>query len=339
MAKANLLTPWLRSMQRGLTAMTRVQRRVQHQAVKATVKAALKPVRDRRRGPPGEGDWIAGVALGLGGMRRYRLFRPAGGPRLERLPLVVMLHGCGQDAPGFAQSTRITRLATRERFFVLFVEQDRGANLQGCWNWYDTRSGKAQSETALILSAIDQVQLLYPVDRERVAIAGLSAGASMAALMAARHPERFKAVVMHSGVPPGTAHSSASALRAMLGTRPTSALPAAEAGAWPALLVIHGASDTIVSSANARAAAQSWADAVGARAVAPRPVQRGKRHRMDVTDYKHRGRTVASLCEVDRLGHAWSGGAAGQPYSDARGPDASRLLWAFVQRQFRAAAP
>ena len=34
-----------------------------------------------------------------------------------------------------------------------------------------------------------------------------------------RHPDRFRAVVMHSGIPPGTAHSTLSALRAMHGHR------------------------------------------------------------------------------------------------------------------------
>ena len=87
--------------------------------------------------------------------------------------------------------------AARERFMVLYPEQDRLANAQGCWNWFDTTSGRAMTEVALILRAIDQVCLLYPADRERVAIAGLSAGASMAALVVTRHPERFKALAMH----------------------------------------------------------------------------------------------------------------------------------------------
>jgi poly(3-hydroxybutyrate) depolymerase len=57
---------------------------------------------------------------------------------------------------------------------------------------------------------------------------------------------------------------------------------------------------------------------------------------MSVTDFKHRGTLAASLVQVAKLGHAWSGGAAGQPFSDARGPDASRMVWAFAVRQFRA---
>lgn len=96
----------------------------------------------------------------------------------ERLPLMVMRHGCGQDGNSFAASTRMNRVAQRERFLVLYPEQDRLSNSQGCWNWFDTTSGRAFGEAALILKAVDQVCLLYPVDRTRGVIAGLSAGAS-----------------------------------------------------------------------------------------------------------------------------------------------------------------
>ena len=56
---------------------------------------------------------------------------------------------------------------------------------------------------------------------------------------------------------------------------------------------------------------------------------------MTVTDFKARGRTAATLCEIDGLGHAWSGGDGRHPFGDAAGPDASRLAWAFVLRQLR----
>jgi hypothetical protein len=55
---------------------------------------------------------------------------------------------------------------------------------------------------------------------------------------------------------------------------------------------------------------------------------------MTVTDFKAGGATVASLVVVPQLAHAWSGGAASQPYGDARGPDASRMAWAFAAKQF-----
>lgn len=334
MKKRTRKSAWAQSFARSLVAMTRMATASGSRAI----ARSLKPATARRGPPPGAGAWIPGVVVGAAGTRRFRLYRPPDLQIGERLPLLVMLHGCGQDADSFAASTRMNRVAMRERFLVLYPEQDRLANGQGCWNWFDTGTGRAFGESALIMKAIDQVCLLHPVDRARVAIAGMSAGASMAALLVTRDPGRFKAVVMHSGIPPGTAHSSLSALGAMQGRRSTLPLdvtPATMEADWPPLLVIHGDADAVVSPQNGQAAAQVWARAAGARDTAARSVQRGKRYPMSVTDFKRRGQTVATLVSVDGLAHAWSGGAASMPFSDGRGPDASRMVWAFAARQFR----
>lgn len=320
-------TSWTKLFERNMKSMTRM-------AATSTARSRSRtsPLATPLALTPGGGTWTPGVAMGATGVRRYRIYRPPGIAFGERLPMMVMLHGCGQDANRFALSTRMNQLAAKERFLVLYPEQDRIANAQGCWNWFDTDNGRAYGEAALIMHAIDQACLLYAGDRSKVAVAGLSAGASMAALLVARHPERFKAVVMHSGIPPGTAHSGLSALGAMHGRRETPPLVAAT---WPPLLVVHGAADHVVSPQNGRAAARVWAEAADAQAGEERRVQRGQRHPMQVTDFKRRGRTVATLVAVDRLAHAWSGGAARQPYSDGQGPDASRMAWAFASRQFR----
>jgi poly(hydroxyalkanoate) depolymerase family esterase len=331
MARRVRASAWARSLERSFAAVSR-------RTLQAGARAArevLQPVVEKRKPPPGAGDWIPGVALGAAGARRFRLYRPPGVRFGERLPLMVMLHGCGQDAKSFAMSTRMNHIATQERFLVLYPEQDRLANAQGCWNWFDTSSGRAYAEAALIMKAIDQVCLLYPVDRARVAVAGLSAGASMAALLVTRHPERFKAIVMHSGIPPGTAHSTLSALGAMHGHRaPLSWGTSSRITPWPPLMVIHGEMDLVVAASNGRAAAHLWAGVAGARASARRNVQRGNRYAMTVTDFKRSGSTVARLIEVAGLGHAWSGGAQSRPFGDRHGPDASRMAWTFAARQF-----
>lgn len=325
---------WVKSFDRSLKAMTR--------AVRPARRTLARSVKARMRAPVSRaatsGDWSAGMALGPTGMRRYRLFRPPDMEVGERLPLLVMLHGCGQDASGFADSTRMNLLARRERFLVLYPEQDRLSSAQRCWNWYDTRSGRAQAESTLVLAAIAQVCLLNGADASRVALVGLSAGAGMAALLGTRHPDRFAAVVMHSGVAPGVADSTATALAAMRGRR----LPAAQDPddardtlPWPPLLVIQGESDPVVAASNGAAAAQVWAEAVGAMPAPVRAVQRGQRYPMSVTDFRRRGRTLATLVTVKNLGHAWSGGVGRLPFGDARGPDASRMAWAFASRQFR----
>lgn len=355
------LSALTRAYQRNLKAFAKATRAARPAGVKAKVPAvrtagartgsARPPARRPGRPAPASGEWLSGVAPGPAGARRYQLYVP---PALalkpgEQLPLLVMLHGCGQTGRDLAASTRMNRLAARERFLVLYPEQERVANAHGCWNWFERRNGKAEAEAATLLAAVDKVARRHPVDLARVAVAGLSAGGSMAVLMAALYPQRFCAVAMHSGVAPGTAESAATALAAMHGRRaphlpeplpgPASqsaaaALASASVAALPPLLVLHGDADHVVSVRNAADTALLWADALGARAGAVRTLQRGQRRAMRVTEFKARGRTVVALREVVGLAHAWSGGAAQLPYSDPAGPDASALVWAFVARQF-----
>ena len=273
----------------------------------------------------------------MAGSRRYQLCKPPGALANERRPLLVMLHGCAQDAQTLASVSQMNRVALRENFLVLYPEQSRAFNLQGCWNWFATRSGQAQHEADAIASMIQKVCRLHPVDPDRIAVAGLSAGASMAALLATRYPRRFRAVAMHSGVAPGVAQSQASALGAMRGRRTTATAPltAGSDGAdLPPLLVIHGSADTVVVPSNAVDAAQRWAIGKGAQATLPRTVQRGARYAATITDYSVKRRVVVTHCLITGLGHAWSGGAAHMAYSDPKGPNASRMIWAFVAKQF-----
>lgn len=326
MARRTLASAWARSFERSIGMIVRAGLGAGRRQIAQAVKLAAQPK------PRGPGDWLHGLAFGLSGLLRYFVYRPAGLAYGERVPLVVMLHGCGQDARAFAASTRMNRLADRERFLVLYPEQDRVSNPQGCWNWFEIRSGRAQAEASLILKAIDQAVFLYSADPGRVALCGLSAGASMAALLATRHASRFQAVVMHSGVAPGSADTRAAAMRAMRGAQLV--VPMMPNDDLPPLMVIHGTHDRVVSSRNARAAVSLWAQAGGASETEPQRLQRGHRHAMNVTRHARQGRDVATLVEIESLGHAWSGGAAKQPHGDSRGPDAARLAWSFIRRQF-----
>lgn len=355
------LSSLTRAYQRNLKAFARATTRpvrakaasklrtVPRKAAVAKMPSTARTPRPAGKPVPSRGEWMSGVAPGPAGARRFHAYVPAGlalRPS-EKLPLLVMLHGCGQTGRDIAAVSRMNRLAARHRFVVLYPEQERVANAQGCWNWFERRNGRAEAEAATLLAAVDKVARRLPVDLARVAVAGLSAGASMAVLMAALFPDRFCAVAMHSGVAPGTAESAATALAAMHGRReahlpdlPASTaaaspvLPVGAPAALPPLLIVHGDADGVVSVRNAAATAQLWAGALGARAGAVRTLQRGQRYPMRVTEFKARGRTVVALREVVGLAHAWSGGAAQRPYSDPAGPDASALIWAFVARQF-----
>jgi poly(3-hydroxybutyrate) depolymerase len=135
-----------------------------------------------------------------------------------------------------------------------------------------------------------------------MALVGISAGATMASLLAVSQSKRFQAVAMHSGVGPGLASSSATFLGAMRGRRV--AVPLAPFGAGlhlPALLVIQGSADPIVAPSNGAQVAQVWVDREGGYAGQFRVVQHGKRYAAMVTNYRNRRQIVATLCIVNGL--------------------------------------
>ncbi|HSO44485.1 MAG TPA: PHB depolymerase family esterase [Rhodoferax sp.] len=343
MARRVRSTIFSRAIQRSLKALTRSAVR----AGTTAVKQALRPSKPaaRKRAPakttaarPRAAAAVKlpnGFTAGIAGAQRYRLFVPPGLRQTAGLPLLVMLHGCSQTTEAFAASTRMNQIAAKEGFVVLYPEQNKLANLQGCWNWHQTSSGKAQTEADAIFATILQVGQRQAIDSRRIALAGLSAGASMAALLAVRHPGLFRAIAMHSGIAPGMAHSLTGALKAMRGHSVAAPLlPLSTGTHLPALLVIQGSADHVVAPSNGSTVAQLWATREAAKPGQARVVQRGARYPATVTDYKARGRLVATLCDIKGLGHAWSGGAASQAYSDPKGPDASRMIWAFALKQF-----
>ena len=108
------LSALTRAYQRNLKTLTRAMRSAQRAAAKVakvakTAKTTKKPVKTTkttktaktakaapRATAASQGDWIAGVATGPAGARRFHLHIPPGlalRPR-EKLPLLVMLHGC-----------------------------------------------------------------------------------------------------------------------------------------------------------------------------------------------------------------------------------------------------
>jgi len=92
-------------------------------------------------------------------------------------------------------------------------------------------------------------------DPQRVFVAGLSAGAAMAVILGNTHPDVFKAVGAHSGLPHGAANGVGSAFAAMKGSALFSARPSARntLGAGAPTIVFHGDADATVVAANATA--------------------------------------------------------------------------------------
>lgn len=272
----------------------------------------------------------------------YALYLPAAPAKTAGMPAVVMLHGCKQTAESFARGTRICRLAERAGFVVVLPEQAKTAHAHRCWNWHDDGS---QAEVAAVASLVDAIAQQYDLDRERIYLAGISAGAGLAAGLAVQHPELFAAVGLHSGPAIAAPSSTLAAMSLMRrGTRddPVRVIDErVDVAAYPGMpaLVLHGEFDAVVAKQNATQLGIAFArlnrlvDPHGELRIGEqRTYSRGG---VDYTDYVGAGRLVVRVCIVHGLTHAWSGGDPREAFHSAKGPDATSMFWNFFRRQQR----
>ena len=299
---------------------------------------------------PQGGAFLAGEFVFEGTTYPYRLYVPAlsrtQGAEVTDMPLLVLLHGCTQNAQDFAAGTAMNTLADTHGCLVLYPQQITSGNAQMCWNWFEpAHQAAGKGETGLI-AALTQHILDQPADHfvqggaadpARVYIAGLSAGGAMAAVVAAQHPSLFAALGVHSGLAAGAAHDMMSAFKAMgLGA-------AGSAAAALPTIVFHGTADGTVSPANGDRVAQAAVKALqvrGPKLVASHDQQVG-----DARGSKKARRTVyrnaLGTPQVEQWSvasgpHAWSGGNAAGSYTDPAGPSASAAMLAFFLQHRKA---
>jgi poly(hydroxyalkanoate) depolymerase family esterase len=285
--------------------------------------------------------------------RRIRLHVPERVDPATPAPLVVALHGCTQTAATFAAGALLDEEADRRGVLVAYPEQIRDDNPQGCWNWFSAgHQARGAGEPAFLAGATRAVMAAgWAIDPERVYVAGMSAGAAMASVLAATYPDMFAALAMHSGLAYGCARSLPAATQAMTRGAPDpeaqgrAAFGAMGAAARPVpALVIHGTADAIVCPVNGEHAVRQWmttnrlAASGGYEPDAARPDAAvrddaaGRRADTRRTWFDAAGRVMQEHVEVEGLGHAWSGGAAGGSYTDPRGPSAAAAILDFFAR-------
>lgn len=263
----------------------------------------------------------------------YRLYIPAA-PALDAsdnkpMPLVVLLHGCKQDALDFSNGTAMNALAEEHQVMVLYPEQITSANAMRCWNWFEPAHQKAaRGEPGMIAALTQKIVQQHGGDPQRVYIAGLSAGGAMAAVVSSLYPDIFAAVGVHSGLAAGAAQDMVSAFAAM-----RSGAKGRTAPVIPTI-VFHGTADKTVHPDNGDHITDAAVTALKASGLELVKTQNARGNKGE----EKTGRVVYSTADgkpyienwrIDNGAHAWSGGDAAGSYTDPDGPSASAAMLAF----------
>jgi poly(hydroxyalkanoate) depolymerase family esterase len=318
----------------------------------------------------------AGEAAGFAGAWRAHIYRTPALPGVwpvrlsyfvyvpptlrKGCPMVVMLHGCEQGALDLARGTRMHKVADREGVLLVYPQQSVKGQSHRCWHWFQPDAAHGHAEADAIAGIIGDAAARHGADPTRIYIAGLSAGAGMATMVALRHPERIAAVGLHSGPVFDEAHSVAEGLRVMRRGSQRSAQELADklaqdGAGFPGMpaIIVQGQRDTVVSPQNgAQLLAQFVAINGPVRGKVAdafpehieNPALQGRIHGAGTArEYVRRDWPTArgpavSLCEISALGHAWSGGDGNVRFHSVAGPNAALLMWRFFKQHQRVPA-
>lgn len=248
----------------------------------------------------------------------------------EPAGLVVVLHGCTQNAAGYDHGSGWSDLADEQGFALLFPEQQRANNPNLCFNWFSPADAtRDQGEALSIRQMIAAMLAKHPIDAAKVFITGLSAGGAMASVMLATYPELFAGGGVIAGLPYGSASTIPEAFDRMRGhggpasrelvSRVQKASP--HDGPWPRISIWQGSADATVHPSNADAILAQWRGLHGV-SCQPSSTEIVNGHQRSVwTDSD--GRECIELFSIEGMGHGTPLMASGP---DARGASGAYML-------------
>lgn len=182
----------------------------------------------------------------------------------EPVPLVLVLHGYTQDPRDLLASTQWDVLAGRYGFYVAFPQASADNR---AWAWFHLGRSRGQNDPAGLVAFVDDFAARHNVDRDRVFVAGISAGGYMAVNLLADYPEVFAAGSATSG----GAHGCDVLCPSLPSGGANAAAVIAEHPEWwndpatrkPRLLLLHGDLDQTNAPGNSEQLVQQWTAALG----------------------------------------------------------------------------
>lgn len=190
----------------------------------------------------------------------------------EGAPLVVLLHGCAQDAGAYHDHSGWAEQAEESGIALVYAEQNSANNLNSCFNWFEPADmARDSGEAASVSSMVEHAVAEHALDTDRVFVSGLSAGGAMAGELLAAYPDLFAGGSIVAGIPVGCATSMIDAFSCMnpgqdrtpeeWGDEIRAKLP--DGADLPRVAVWHGTADTVVVPANGDASVDQWVNAGG----------------------------------------------------------------------------
>lgn len=301
-------------------------------------------------------EFKTGSYIGPLGKRDYKVYIPTDLDKSKKYPIIMLLHGCEQNAADFAKGTHIIDWAEKKKFIVLLPEQNQAFNPYKCWNWVlpvnNTRTGEPQ----VVITMLDEVIRKYHGDANRVFAAGMSAGAAMVNILGNCYPERFKALASHDGAQyyataTGLDYSDvvlygasvASPIAAETGNICSSLVP--NRPKQMPIIIFHGMSGPLMSPAHAfqvEAEFKIFNDLLdnGVRDTSyyleksvtfvPATKTVYGYNKFVLINQNHE--PLIERYMINDLSHSWSGGEKDMSYNDPKGPDATGFIMTFFDR-------
>lgn len=134
---------------------------------------------------------VAGV------QRSFYQYLPTGFNSSEVLPVVVVLHGIGDNAQNMS-GVGFNQIADTARFIPVYLQGEQNGFSQNSWN-NGTWLGSSANDILFISSVIDRLEDSIDVDLSRVYITGFSMGGIMSYTACSQLSDRIAAMASFSG--------------------------------------------------------------------------------------------------------------------------------------------
>ena len=142
--------------------------------------------------------------------REYWVYIPASYQAGTAVPLIMVLHGCGQphwSHPwAISYDTHMNQLAEEHQFLVVYPHvyaPPWDENPISCWNFFLPWNWRRGSGEPASLAGIVEDMLRntsrWMIDQQRIYVAGISSGGGATANLGATYPDVFAAIAVHSG--------------------------------------------------------------------------------------------------------------------------------------------